>query len=55
MKPEFDAVIRACVAVQVATYELHEEDVATNRALPDLETCVKELGLRVKALKKAIT
>lgn len=54
MSPPFIAVIRAAIAVQVATLELADEDMLGQIALPALERCVAELVSAAKALRKYV-
>lgn len=55
MKEIFAEVIRAAIAVQMATLELHDESLSATMAGPALDFCVKELVAAVKRLRKQIT
>jgi hypothetical protein len=54
MRHEFTDVLRASTALQVAVFELGDESVHDNIAMPALEKCLAELNAAVKRLKKAI-
>ena len=54
MPNHFEDVLRSAVAIQVALYELLDEDVSGVMALPALEKCVAELNARFKTLKKGL-
>jgi hypothetical protein len=51
---KFTDVLKCTTAIQVAVFELANEDWALDVALPALERCIKELGIAVKALKKSL-
>lgn len=54
MNRAFLDVLRAATALQIAVYELHDEDQQGNIAEPAMDKCLIELNTAVKRLKKAI-
>lgn len=54
MTKEFIDVLRASTALQVAVYELADEDVAGNVAEKALGTCAAQLNIAVRALLRAV-
>jgi len=55
MTKSFTDVLRAAIAIQVAVYELAEEDVSENLAASALNECTHELVNAVKRLIKEVT
>lgn len=55
MREDFDDVIRAAVALQTATYELHDSDIGDKQSMRAMLEIQKELNKRIKALLKEMT